>query len=56
MERDRLLDARLEMLKPTPSYPDHKVGLGLYMVRPSTKPPNQPNAPQPSVGMAETPI
>ena len=56
MERDCLLDARLEMLKPTPSYPDHKAGLGLYMVRPSTKPPNQPNAPRPSVGMAETPI
>ena len=45
------------MLKPPPSYPDHKAGLGLYMVRPSAKLQNQPNVPpQPSAGMAETPI
>ena len=55
-EQDRLLDARLEMLKPTPSYPDHKAGLGLYMVRPITKPPAQHNIPRPSAGTAETPI
>ena len=44
------------MLKPTSSYPDHKAGLGLYMVRPATKPQNQPNAPRPSTGMVEMPI